>query len=262
MMHCLFEQVNETLSTNQDLMTRWRNNELNQHISRLAIHQTAGRGRRGNVWVSEKNRSLTFSLAYSFDPKTTLRALQPLSLMVGLAILESFALFWNTDLKTLQTLGLGLKWPNDIFLHDAKIGGILIESGQKNVFEPIWTIIGIGINLNTLEAPINSSYNIGALDQVQPSDKGGIDRESLWKTMTNHLIQNLQEFTNQNYAFDTLRWNDHHIFHQREVVIVEEQQVIQRGTVLGVNTEGALILETPIGIQTVHNGNISLRNYK
>jgi BirA family biotin operon repressor/biotin-[acetyl-CoA-carboxylase] ligase len=259
-MACLFEQVNETLSTNLDLMNRWRNNELHQHISRLALHQTAGRGRRGNVWVSEQNHSLTFSLAYSFEPKTNLRALQPLSLVVGLAILESIALYWNTDLKTLQKLGLGLKWPNDLFINNSKIGGVLIESGQKNITEPIWTIIGIGLNLNPLETPIKSSYQVSSLDQVDLSGTNLIDPLALWKTMTDQLIHHLKEFTNQNYVLDTLSWNDCHIYHQREVVLIEDQQVIHSGVIVGVTAEGALILETPIGLQTVHNGNISLRN--
>jgi BirA family biotin operon repressor/biotin-[acetyl-CoA-carboxylase] ligase len=259
-MSCLFEQVSETLSTNLDLMNRWRNNELHQNISRLALHQTAGRGRRGNVWVSEENHSLTFSLAYSFDPTTTLRALQPLSLVVGLAILESIALYWNTDLKTLQNFGLGLKWPNDIFLNHSKIGGVLIESGQKNLSEPIWTIIGIGINLTQLETPINSPYQVSSLDQLQGSKELVIDPFSLWKLMTDQLIYRLKEFTNQNYVLDTVSWNDCHIYHHREVVLLEDQRVIHSGVIIGVTAEGALLLETPIGLQTVHNGNISLRN--
>lgn len=259
-MSCLFEQVSETLSTNLDLMNRWRNNNLNQPISRLALHQTAGRGRRGNHWISEENHSLTFSLAYPFESKTQLRALQPLSLVVGLAILKSIALYWDMDLKKLQTLGLGLKWPNDLFLHDAKIGGVLIESGQKNAFEPIWTIIGIGLNLHQLVTPINSSYHISSLDQLAPSGVKVIDRQVLWKTITNQLIQDLKEFTYKNFTLDTLRWNECHIYHQRDVVLIEEQQVIQSGVIVGVTAEGALLLETPIGLQTVHNGNISMRN--
>ncbi|SMC63770.1 biotin--[acetyl-CoA-carboxylase] ligase [Polynucleobacter kasalickyi] len=259
-MPCLFEQVSETLSTNLDLMNRWRNNELHQPISRLAIHQTAGRGRRGNAWISEENHSLTFSLAYSFEPTTNLRALQPLSLVVGLAILESIALYWNTDLKTLQNVGLGLKWPNDIFLNNSKIGGVLIESGQKKPTEPIWTIIGIGLNMSNLNTPINSTYSVSSLEHLPLSNNKVIDRMALWKTITYQLIQGLNAFTNQNYILDILRWNDCHIYHQRDVVLIEDQQVTQSGRVIGITAEGALMLESPIGLQTIHNGNISLRN--
>jgi BirA family biotin operon repressor/biotin-[acetyl-CoA-carboxylase] ligase len=49
----------------------------------MAIHQTNGKGRRGNVSIAQQDHSLTFSLAYCFNPKTDLKTLQPLSLIVG-----------------------------------------------------------------------------------------------------------------------------------------------------------------------------------
>jgi BirA family biotin operon repressor/biotin-[acetyl-CoA-carboxylase] ligase len=259
-MECLFEEVNETLSTNQDLMNRWRSNDLLLPVSRLANHQTAGRGRRGNAWISEKNNSLTFSLAYYFDAKTSLRTLQPLSLVVGLAILKSIAHYWNTNLENLKSLGLGLKWPNDLYLGNAKLGGVLIESGQKTGFDPIWTIIGIGLNLNDLKTPVDSTYLVSSLDQVSIPNKKVIDRLTLWKVITQHLIQELQDFTNRGFIFEAINWNDFHIYHERDVVVTENEKIIQSGKIIGVDTHGALLLETPIGIQTVHNGNISIRN--
>ena len=259
-MECLFEEVNETLSTNQDLMNRWRSNDLLLPVSRLANHQTAGRGRRGNAWISEKNNSLTFSLAYYFDAKTSLRTLQPLSLVVGLAISKSIAHYWNTNLENLKSLGLGLKWPNDLYLGNAKLGGVLIESGQKTAFEPIWTIIGIGLNLNDLNTPVDSTYLVSSLDQVSIPNKKVLDRLTLWKVITQQLIQDLEDFTNRGFVFEAINWNDFHIYHERDVVVTENEKIIQGGKIIGVDTHGALLLETPIGIQTVHNGNISIRN--
>ncbi len=259
-MECLFEEVNETLSTNQDLMNRWRSNDLLLPVSRLANHQTAGRGRRGNAWISEKNNSLTFSLAYYFDAKTSLRTLQPLSLVVGLVILKSIAHYWNTNLENLKSLGLGLKWPNDLYLGNAKLGGVLIESGQKTAFEPIWTIIGIGLNLNDLNTPVDSTYLVSSLDQVSIPNKKVLDRLTLWKVITQQLIQDLEDFTNRGFVFEAINWNDFHIYHERDVVVTENEKIIQGGKIIGVDTHGALLLETPIGIQTVHNGNISIRN--
>jgi BirA family biotin operon repressor/biotin-[acetyl-CoA-carboxylase] ligase len=259
-MECLFEEVTETLSTNEDLMNRWRSNDLHLPVSRLAEHQTAGRGRRGNAWISEKNNSLTFSLAYHFEAKTNLRTLQPLSLVVGLAILKSIAQYWNTDLDTLKSKGLGLKWPNDLYLGNAKLGGVLIESGQKTGGDPIWTIIGVGLNLNDLKTPIDSTYLVSSLDQVNIPNKKVLDRLTLWKVITKQLIQELDEFTNRGFVFEALNWNGFHIYHDQDVIVTENQKIIQSGKVIGVDSQGALMLETPIGIQTVHNGNISIRS--
>jgi BirA family biotin operon repressor/biotin-[acetyl-CoA-carboxylase] ligase len=259
-MECLFEEVNVTLSTNQDLMNRWRSNDLHLPVSRLANHQTAGRGRRGNAWISEKNNSLTFSLAYFFEAKTNLRTLQPLSLVVGLAILKSIAHYWNTDLENLKSLGLGLKWPNDLYLGNAKLGGVLIESGQKTGGEPIWTIIGIGLNLNYLKTPVESTYLVSSLDQVNLPNKKVLDRLSLWKVISKQLILDLEGFTDRGFVFDALHWNEFHIFHERNVIVTENHKIIQSGKIIGVDAQGALLLETPIGLQTLHNGNISIRN--
>jgi BirA family biotin operon repressor/biotin-[acetyl-CoA-carboxylase] ligase len=259
-MKCLFEEVSETLSTNQDLMNRWRSNDLLLPVSRLANHQTAGRGRRGNTWISEKNNSLTFSLAYNFEAKTNLRTLQPLSLVVGLAILKSFAHYWNTNLDSLKSLGLGIKWPNDLYLGNSKLGGVLIESGQKTAVDPIWTIIGIGLNLNDLNTPVDSTYLISSLDQVKIPNKKVLDKVSLWKVITQQLIQELEDFTNRGFIFEAVNWNEFHVYHDRDVIVTENEKIIQSGKIIGVDALGALLLDTPIGIQTIHNGNISIRN--
>jgi BirA family biotin operon repressor/biotin-[acetyl-CoA-carboxylase] ligase len=258
-MECLFEQVNTTPSTNQDLMTRWRNNELFQPTSRMAIHQTNGKGRRGNVWIAQQHQSLTFSLAYCFESKTDLKALQPLSLMVGLAVLEGIAQYWGVSIQVLKKLGFGLKWPNDIYLGDAKLGGILIELGHKNAQSPIWAIIGIGLNLHPINEPIDSAYPIASLDQVNLPNQQEIDITDLWQALSKHLLLILDQFCKENYFFDPLPWNELHRFAHQEVVIMEDSKILQSGKVIGVNSLGVLLLETPIGLQQVYSGNVSLR---
>ena len=102
----------------------------------LAENQTTGRGRRGAAWFSPSGESLACSiLIRPEEPK----ALWPrLALATGLAVAES-----------LETLGLqaGIKWPNDLWIEQRKVAGILVESGKDFV------IIGIGLNVNTLEFP-------------------------------------------------------------------------------------------------------------
>ncbi len=102
----------------------------------LAENQTAGRGRRGAAWFSSPGESLAFSvLLRPEEPK----AWWPrLALATGLAVAEA-----------LESFGLeaGIKWPNDIWIRQRKVAGILVESGKDFV------IIGIGLNINTLAFP-------------------------------------------------------------------------------------------------------------
>ena len=114
----------------------------------VAERQTQGRGRQGKVWLSAPGASLTFSLALPLAPKNWMG----LSLAVGLSLAETL------DPSALAPDGrppaprIGLKWPNDLLLIDArcvgrKLGGILIETvpvGDKRL-----AVIGVGINLAT-----------------------------------------------------------------------------------------------------------------
>ena len=82
--NCILERVAQTESTNDDLMARWRSRELIDPVSRLAKHQTKGKGRAGRQWFAEPNSSLSFSLAYPFNQPQ--QFLHGLSLVCGLAV--------------------------------------------------------------------------------------------------------------------------------------------------------------------------------
>lgn len=99
--------------------------------------QSAGRGQRGNSWESEPDKNLTFS--YLLRP-------------VGVKPQEQFLLSQAVSLAVVDVLsryaeGFSVKWPNDIYYHDRKIAGILIEHTLSGG-EIMRTIVGIGLNVN------------------------------------------------------------------------------------------------------------------
>ncbi|MGI4860122.1 MAG: biotin--[acetyl-CoA-carboxylase] ligase [Janthinobacterium lividum] len=108
-------------------------------LVRRARRQSAGRGRLGRPWVSMPGNSLLFSVGVVIP--RPLRDLSGLSLVVGVAVLEGLR-----RLPVTQPSRLGLKWPNDILLDDAKLGGILIESAASAPHATA-LVIGIGVNL-------------------------------------------------------------------------------------------------------------------
>ncbi len=102
-----------------------------------ADYQTAGRGQGSNRWESERGKNLTFSML--IHPRGIKAHRQfCISMAISLAICEALG----------QHIGhLSIKWPNDIYWRDSKIGGILIENTlQGSIVKDC--IIGIGLNIN------------------------------------------------------------------------------------------------------------------
>ncbi|TAG07796.1 MAG: biotin--[acetyl-CoA-carboxylase] ligase [Verrucomicrobia bacterium] len=102
----------------------------------LVERQTAGRGRRGAAWFSSPKKSLAFSLI--LRPQEA-KALWPrLALAAGLAVAEAIE---DCGIQAL------VKWPNDVWIGERKVAGILVDAAEQFV------IIGIGINVNCTEFP-------------------------------------------------------------------------------------------------------------
>ena len=126
-------------STNSELMRRARAGRL-EPVLLVAEQQTAGRGRLGRDWHSDagggrsSGGSLTFSLGLPLSP----RDWSGLSLAVGVSLVQSL----HPDLR--------LKWPNDVWLHERKLAGILIETASLG--EARYAVVGVGINIKEPEA--------------------------------------------------------------------------------------------------------------
>ena len=96
-----------------------------------AARQTAGRGRRGNVWVSEPGNLFASLLL----PDVPMERAGQLAFVAGLAVFDAIA-----ELAPHLAARLALKWPNDVLLGGRKLAGMLIEAENN------WAVIGIGIN--------------------------------------------------------------------------------------------------------------------
>lgn len=204
-----------------------------------AGRQTAGRGRLGRAWQSD-DAALTFSVAL---PLPTELDLSGLSLAVGCAVADA-----------LDPAGqrIQLKWPNDLFLDGAKLGGILIETaplpaGERGV------VIGIGLNLRPLPDDADrSAYGSGhaALQLLDPAATAAATLDRLAPA----LQATLADF--QNLGFPA--WQA--AFARRDLAAGRRVRVgEQAGVARGVSARGELLLETPTGVQACHGGELSLR---
>jgi len=258
--NCILERVNETRSTNDDLLERWRAGQLIDPVARIAYKQTAGKGRAGRSWLANPEDSICFSLAYPF--KRTPAELTGLSLLVGLAVLSGVAQACGLSEDDLHQAGLRLKWPNDLLLNDAKLGGILIEGGQAKPGDPTWMIVGVGLNLQnaqSIEANLQAGQKVGAIDQILGTSKKLPDTEYLWLQLISSFENYFKNFDQYGFERYQNQWSKWDAYQDQAVCISGIGKESIYGIAKGVDKTGALLLQQENNIIANHAGDVSLR---
>jgi BirA family transcriptional regulator, biotin operon repressor / biotin---[acetyl-CoA-carboxylase] ligase len=228
-------------STNEALMQRAATTPIDGHVS-LAEVQLQGRGRRGRGWYSPFGGSIALSLGV-----TTARSASELggaSLVVGLAVLDA--------VERLGVTGAGLKWPNDLLLGDAKLGGILIELNRTH--QGTQMVVGIGVNV-MLEAPVRSVVDRAVADLVS---FGPPSRNLLAGRIAGSVLAFLRVFDDAGFEPFRDAFCDRHRYHGRVCrVLLGERSV--SGRVAGVSASGGLLLDVGGSVEEFHGGEVSLR---
>ncbi|MGB8665292.1 MAG: bifunctional biotin--[acetyl-CoA-carboxylase] ligase/biotin operon repressor BirA [Serratia inhibens] len=230
-------------STNQYLLDRIT--ELQSGDACIAEYQQAGRGRRGRQWISPFGANLYLSMFWRLDQGPA--AAMGLSLVIGIVMAE-----------VLQRLGaenVRVKWPNDLYLNDRKLAGILVELTGKTG-DAAQLVIGAGINLAMRESNANA-INQGWINLQEAGIN--IDRNELAATLLNELRQSLQQFEIDGLTPFISRWRALDNFIDRPVkLLIGEQQIV--GIARGIDQQGALLLEQNGVIKPFIGGEISLRS--
>ncbi len=252
----ILESVDQSASTNEDLMARWRAGQLWEPIARKAITQTSGKGRLGRAWVSHAKQALTFSVAHPF--KKNISELSGLSLACGLAVIKGISQASGISQADLRKQGLGLKWPNDIFINDKKLAGMLLEGGQLDANQSTWIVIGVGINLTTDEALVNSIQRpIASLDQISQIES--MDADVLWLAILKELAEIIELFEQHSFAKFQDEWNSWDIYKNQSCAIIQNEKIHLEGLERGVDDQGHLLIESENKIQKVISGDVSLK---
>lgn len=211
----------------------------------LAEYQSAGRGRRGRQWQSPLAANIYMSLRREFSGG--LESLSGLSLAVGVAVAKA--------LEQSGIDGVGLKWPNDLRARERKLGGILIElSGESG--GPCSVVIGIGLNVHMQagqSADIDQPWI--AVDEIAGRS---VTRNELVVAIITRLEHMAVLFEAQGFSAFVEAFQRRDAFHGAHVAISGVNDCLQ-GQVVGVDTRGALLLQTAQGLRTVMAGEVSLR---
>ena len=243
-------------STNTELMRRARAGQTEPTLL-VAEQQTAGRGRLGRVWQSDVGASLMLSLGLPMAP----RDWSGLSLAVGVSVAESLQPTLP-PLEPGQPPRIGLKWPNDLWLSgDRKLGGILVETASfvaPQAAHPApahgtaarYVVVGIGINVLPRSGE-GMSMPPGSLQDVEP----GLDAPAALLRIVPPLVAMLQGFEACGFAPVQPRFAARDVLQGRPVTLSDGQT----GTAHGVGEDGALLVHTAQGMQTVTSSEISVR---
>ncbi|MGL4714146.1 MAG: bifunctional biotin--[acetyl-CoA-carboxylase] ligase/biotin operon repressor BirA [Shewanella sp.] len=210
----------------------------------VAEYQSAGRGRRGRTWVSPYGHHLYFSLFWTF-PQGMAQAMG-LSLVVACTLVEV--------LKSFGVENIGVKWPNDIYVDNKKLAGILIEMSRQTDSE-CQLIIGVGINMAMSEEQGKG------IDQPW-SDLSELvcmpDKTALVIALQKQLKRDIQLFEREGLGAFQARWQTVDLFYGRDIRLLMGEKSVD-GICRGIDEQGAVLLETVDGVQTFIGGEISLR---
>ena len=240
------EVVPSIASTNSELMHRAREGSMDP-VLLAAEEQTAGRGRMGKAWHSHRaGQSLTFSLALPLAPVSW----SGLSLVVGLSLAEQL----HGDVR--------LKWPNDLWLHQRKLGGVLVETasvGQGAEGRRL-VVIGIGINIARPDASqLGSAPAASGMAAMPPAGlaevcMGQTAGETL-EAVVPALVQDVLRFESEGFAGFAPRFAQRDALFQQVVRLSDGRQ----GQARGVDASGALLVNIDGQVQTITSSEVSVR---
>lgn len=194
--------------------------------------QTAGRGRRDNKWIAPRGKDLMFSLL--LQPDAPLEKWPRITTLAALAICKA--------IEAELPLQPRIKWPNDIYLNDLKISGLLAETVSTSA--GMLLVLGIGLNVNTLSFPADLPAT-SLLKQLASPALHEIDRNSLASRLLESLHAEVPRIEDDFSAV---------VSEVRERSWLLSRQIRARtpqgevfGRVLDLNEEGHLILGFPDG---------------
>jgi BirA family biotin operon repressor/biotin-[acetyl-CoA-carboxylase] ligase len=200
----------------------------------LAEYQSKGKGRLGRTWASPFGRNIYCSFRYVFNKDISEMA--GLSLVVGILTVQALESI-NPTLKLL------LKWPNDIYVNNQKMGGILIEL-MAEANGNCTAIISMGLNINMKDCDLK---NIGqpwtSLEHVLGEN---FDRNVVIARIIQSLLAGIAVFHEKGIEPFLLKWKQYDLLDNQKISINIGKEV-RSGIVRGINDHGYLLLENAAG---------------
>lgn len=212
----------------------------------VATRQTKGRGRLGRDWISPTGNLYASLILHDFGAESVA---PQLGFVTGVAAMRA--------LKALRVdARAGLKWPNDLLLDGAKLGGVLLEilkvpTGDLRTPAAPAAIVGVGMNCAT--APDGLPYPTRALSALGP---GAPTRERLFAAFTDAFADTLASWrSGEGFAQLRAEWL-HYAAGLGEIIRVALANETIEGRFAAIDSLGRLVLETASGARTIEAGDV------
>lgn len=212
----------------------------------IADEQTAGRGRGNRRWFTPPNAALAFSVILG-PGRIPGKELGLWSALGGMAVCEG--------IEAVAHVPAEIKWPNDVLLERKKVAGVLAEAvWQGNALQTV--ILGIGVNVRPAAVPPSEQLHFPATS-LESITGFPVSRISLLREILRSLIRWHRHLDSP--AFLTA-WEERLVFRGEWVQVTVRGGESLDGRLTGVNSSGALCLQTATGeIQVIPSGEIQLR---
>jgi BirA family biotin operon repressor/biotin-[acetyl-CoA-carboxylase] ligase len=191
----------------------------------LAEEQTAGRGRQGRSWVAPRGRTLTLSIVVRFDGG----ALELLPLTAAVAVCEAC--------EEAASVRCAVKWPNDVWIDERKIAGILIEARPQEG----WAVLGIGLNVDTSDEELDAEIRESAIS-LRLASGAPADRELALRALLERLEERLKSDRDSMLA----AYRERDALHGRQIAWRTGDDTLE-GKAEGVDDDGNLVVFTAAG---------------
>jgi BirA family biotin operon repressor/biotin-[acetyl-CoA-carboxylase] ligase len=226
-------------STNTEALKQARQGAA-EGLCIVARQQSAGRGRHGRTWVSEKDVGLYFSII--LRPKFETQYLPLITLMTGVAVQD-----------TLAEIGIrsDIKWVNDILVNGKKISGILAETTETAT--GLAAIVGIGINIRSSNFPPELADTATSIE-----DQTHSTTNFPTETLTKYLSFHYDVLQNENGPATIVdEWRKRSSYFSGKQVRVKLENETLTGVTDGLEPDGALRLKKENGeIAIVQAGDV------
>lgn len=245
----LFDRLD---STNAEALRLLRQRPLPPEWTSIsAAYQTAGRGQSTNTWFSSPDRNLLFSvITYpKLEVSELFRLTQVHSLAMAAALDELLAsVGFNADPQlSPATTGIKVKWPNDIYVNNRKVAGLLLQNSLQGS-RIHWSVLGVGLNLNETDFPADISDRAASLLELSGAPEP-FDRHRCLELILDTLKSTYEYYLRAHHADDLItdytarlyRYGESHLYRRAEAADTF------RATLTGVTPEGRLALRLTDG---------------
>ncbi|MFA5156755.1 MAG: biotin--[acetyl-CoA-carboxylase] ligase [Candidatus Omnitrophota bacterium] len=206
----------------------------------LSEAQHKGRGRMGRDWASPKYKGIYMSLI--LRPEVFPGQLPILTLLAAVSICEAIGHETGLEVK--------IKWPNDIFIHNKKLGGILTELSAE-ADEVRFVAIGIGLNVNNDKKSL-----VSGATSVREEKGEAVSRISLFQEILRRIEENYLVFQKKGPNPVTDKWRQYNITLGMRVRVAFHKHHLE-GEASDIDSDGALLVRKDSGIvQKVTAGDV------